>query len=163
MLSLALVIFAFAPFSITWWLEMHYLAPAAAAAAGLIVLLISELYLLWPKRGTGEALATMILLAFLANAAAQWIAFVRTPDSGFEPLRQRMAASLIAKGGQHLVVVMPEVFDAVYNGADIDHQPIVWARDLGGDSAARLRAYFRNRTMWRLTRRDDVTVLEALR
>ena len=74
-----------------------------------------------------------------------------------------MAASLIAKGGQHLVVVMPEVFDAVYNGADIDHQPIVWARDLGGDSAARLRAYFRNRTMWRLTRRDDVTVLEALR
>ena len=46
---------------------------------------------------------------------------------------------------------------------EIDHQPIVWARDLGGDSAARLRAYFRNRTMWRLTRRDDVTVLEALR
>jgi hypothetical protein len=163
MLSLALVIFAFAPFSITWWLEMHYLAPAAAAAAGLIILLISELYLLWPKRGTGAALATMVLLAFLANATVQLIAFVRTPDSGFEPLRQRMVASLMAKGSQHLVVVMPEVFDAVYNGADIDHQPIVWARDLGGDSIPRLRAYFRNRTMWRLSRRNDVTVLEALR
>ena len=27
----------------------------------------------------------------------------------------------------------------------------------------RLRAYFRNRPMWRLTRRNDVGVLEALR
>jgi hypothetical protein len=38
----------------------------------------------------------------------------------------------------------------VYNAADIDHSPIVWARDLGEAEDEKLRAYYRDRTVWLL-------------
>jgi len=36
----------------------------------------------------------------------------------------------------------------VYNGADIDHQPIVWAREIDAASDERLRNYFDKRHAW---------------
>jgi hypothetical protein len=38
----------------------------------------------------------------------------------------------------------------VYNRADIDAAPIVWARDLGGDQNETLRRYYPDRTVWLL-------------
>jgi hypothetical protein len=38
----------------------------------------------------------------------------------------------------------------VYNRADIDAAPIVWARDLGGDQNGTLRSYYPDRTVWLL-------------
>jgi len=38
----------------------------------------------------------------------------------------------------------------VYNSADIDASPIVWARDLGGDENEKLRRYYPDRTAWLL-------------
>jgi len=67
-----------------------------------------------------------------------------------EAKRIKIARSLNAQGGRHLIIVAPDVFDAVYNGADLDHAPIVWARDLSADADAKLRAYYRDRTVWLL-------------
>ncbi len=69
-----------------------------------------------------------------------------------EAKRIEIAHSLIAQGGRHLIVVAPDVFDAVYNGANLDRAPIVWARDLGAAADAQLLRYYRDRKVWRLER-----------
>ena len=38
----------------------------------------------------------------------------------------------------------------VYNGADIDHTRIVWARDMGPKANVELEQYFRDRHIWHL-------------
>ena len=55
--------------------------------------------------------------------------------------------------GEHLVLVKysPEHSaheEYVYNGADIDHSPIVWAREIPGRDINPLLTYFRNRDVW---------------
>jgi len=120
---------------------LHYLAPAAAVAVCLLMLFLRRLFIASP------ILAAAVLVLFLATAVMSWL---RKPDNGFEPRRQQIARSILAQGGRHLIIVAPDVFDAVYNGADLDHAPIVWARDLGADANAKLRAYYRDRTVWLL-------------
>jgi hypothetical protein len=141
LLALVLLIFAFAPFSIIWWMQLHYLAPATAVAACLVMLLLRRLYVASP------ILATAVVVFFFANAILPWFG-THTPDAGTEAKRVKVAQSLTAQGGRHLIIVAPNVFDAVYNLSDLDHAPVVWARDLGADANARLRAYYRDRSVW---------------
>ncbi len=157
LLALALLVFAFAPFSITWWLQAHYLAPAAALAATLLFILLAELETM--KRG--GLLAAAVVVVFFVNSIGSWAA----PASarGFEPQRQSIVRSLISHGGRHVVFVAPEVFDAVYNSANIDAQPVVWARDLGAPRNATLLAYYGDRQAWMLSRGDRGVVLKPLK
>ena len=142
LLALILLIFAFAPFSVIWWLQLHYLAPAAAVAVCLAMLSLRRLFVASP------ILAAAVVILFLANAILSLA--TPPPDPGMQGKRMRIAQSLRSKGGRHLIVVAPDVFDAVYNGAELDRAPIVWARDLGDDANARLRAYYSDRSVWRL-------------
>lgn len=134
-LSLLLLLFAFAPFAIAGILQSHYLGPATAAAAILMTLLIAEL---------PPSFALAALVAFAINAGAAWIGFARSHETGPEVRRRAVASSV-----DGVVIVAPEVFDMVYNGADIDRQRVIWARDLGPRNAA-LRAYYRDRKFWYL-------------
>ena len=45
--------------------------------------------------------------------------------------------------------------DWVYNGADIDGQKVVWARDMGADNNEELLHYFKDRRVW-LLEADDL-------
>jgi len=155
LLALALLLYAFAPFSVSWWLQLHYLAPAAALAAALILVLWDEL----ASMRRGGLLATAVLAVLVVNAIGAWCATPLQP--GLEPQRQAIARSLVMRGGQHVVFVAPDVFDAVYNLGEIDAQPVVWARDLGAARNEALRAYYKNRDAWRLTRRDGGVTLSA--
>jgi hypothetical protein len=141
LLALALLIFAFAPFSIIWWLQLHYLAPATAVAAALAMLAMRRLF------SASPILAVAVVVLFLVNAF-----MTKLPSSVMEPKRIDIAHSLIAQGGRHLIVVAPDVFDAVYNGADLDRAPIVWARDLGPAADVQLLRYYGDRKVWRLER-----------
>jgi hypothetical protein len=99
------------------------------------------------------------VLLFVSGSIASWVRFVRTPDAGFEPQRQRIAQSILAHGGKHLVIVAPDVFGAIHNAGNIDASPIVWARDRGDNSA--LIRYFHDRKVWRLERVNGKTVLRS--
>jgi hypothetical protein len=66
--------------------------------------------------------------------------------------RAEVLARLAAEGGRHVVIVRyaddhTPHREWVFNAADIDASPIVWARDRGEDNA-RLRAYFAGRKFW---------------
>jgi hypothetical protein len=155
LLGLALLVFAVAPFSVTWWLQLHYLAPAAALAAAFVFVLWDEL----ASMRRGGLLAAAVLAVFIVNAIGTW--FAPPPRPGFEPQRQAIVRSLVAQGGHHVVFVAPDVFDAVYNAGDIDAQPVVWARDLGTARNDALRTYYKNRRAWRLTRGDRGVTITA--
>jgi hypothetical protein len=67
--------------------------------------------------------------------------------------KARILATLEHSGGKHLVIVKPkdnpdDFFQWIYNSADIDASPVVWARDLGAEKDRALVEYFRGRTVW---------------
>ncbi len=67
--------------------------------------------------------------------------------------RVRIARELESIPGDHLVIVhyspQHDVHSEwVYNGADIDHSKIVWAREVPGVDVAPLLDYFRGRKVW---------------
>jgi hypothetical protein len=67
--------------------------------------------------------------------------------------RQQMREMLLAAGGKHLVMVRygPHhnfSHEWVYNEADIDGAPIVWARAMDGTHNTRLIEYFKDRRVW---------------
>jgi hypothetical protein len=67
--------------------------------------------------------------------------------------KARILGMLEKSGGRHLVIVKPKddpnnFLQWIYNGADIDGQPVVWARDLSADENRKLIEYFRGRKVW---------------
>jgi hypothetical protein len=67
--------------------------------------------------------------------------------------KARIATALQRIPGDHLVFVKTKteemnLFQWIYNDADIDHSRIVWARDLGAERNRQLQAYFATRQAW---------------
>ena len=67
--------------------------------------------------------------------------------------RQEIKDMLVRRGGKHLVIVKyPPNHDCrwewVYNDADIDGSPVVWARDMGAQRNAYLLGYYKDRQAW---------------
>jgi len=72
-----------------------------------------------------------------------------------KPDKARILAMLEKAGGRHLVIVKPkdnkdDFFQWIYNGADIDQAPVVWARDIGLTQDRALLEHFRDRKVWQL-------------
>jgi hypothetical protein len=82
--------------------------------------------------------------------------------------RAQLIAGLERQGGSHLIVVRyTPTHDVhtewVYNDADIDASPIVWARDMGEEQNRELLNYYKNRQVWVLEPDIDPMALKALR
>jgi hypothetical protein len=150
-----LALFTMAPLILTGAVMTHYLAPAAGATAMLLLMLSMQLGGMF-THGRGAALAVAVAVLFLVNTATLWWSWVRSPDPGFEPRRRQIARAITSHGGKHLVLVAPDVLNAVYNGADVDASSIVWAHDLGDDR--QLLARFPDRQRWQLVHRDGQVV-----
>lgn len=69
--------------------------------------------------------------------------------------RAELLEELRASGEKHLILVRYAAdhewhWEWVYNDADIDRSPVVWARDLGPHANADLLDYFHDRKIWLL-------------
>jgi hypothetical protein len=138
------------------WMHPHYAAPAA----GLLLLLALQAlrYLrLWRWRGrpAGRILVRASLLVSLALSVSFCVQLSRAPAEGRPVERARILKELREQGGRHLVFVRygpnhsPHA-EWVYNEADIDSSPVVWAREMKPEQNRALMKYFKDRTCWLL-------------
>jgi hypothetical protein len=150
----ALAILAVALFEVlfeTQW-QIHYVAPAM----GLIFLISMQgvrfLRLKVPRLGP------TLLLLFVFEVFGQGILGLGSAHRISAPrsVRSAVTATLMEKGGRHLVIVQydphhsPPPPEHVYNDADIDRSPIVWARDMGDSKNKELLDYYPDRSVWLL-------------
>jgi hypothetical protein len=127
----------------------HYLAPLT----GLIWFLAiqgARALGTWRLRGLRQRnLAWGLLL--MAGIGPVFDGLVRPRASH----RSFVTAHVAAQPGKHLILVhlRPDfnIHESwIYNSADIDSSPIVWARSLGDDEDAKLLDYFHDRQPWQL-------------
>jgi hypothetical protein len=145
----------------------HYAAPAAACFLGVLVECMRRLRRV---RRNGRAIglqlvlaAPLIMLVIIAvRIGLEKFHLPFTQTVNFESWccvqpgnqnKARILETLEKIGGKHLVIVKrkdnPDDFlQWIYNAADIDASPVVWARDLGAEEDRALVEYFRGRTVW---------------
>jgi hypothetical protein len=74
-------------------------------------------------------------------------------QADFKYVHAAIQDRLIREGGRHVILVrytpayVVEWGEWVYNGANIDQSPVIWARDMSPDNS-RLFRYFRGRQFW---------------
>jgi hypothetical protein len=141
------------------WFMPHYFAPAAALLYLILMQCARHLrWFQWRGRPVGIALVRAICVVYLATAVLR-IGLAVThvhPEKEWQHGDMERAAivrELDALTGQQVVLVSyaPD-FDLdrewVYNGADIDGQKIIWARDMGMEKNRELLDYYRGRKFW---------------
>jgi len=145
----------------------HYAAPATAAMLAILVECTRRLrHFRREARPIGLQLAIaapMIMLAILVvRIGLEKLHLPFTQANNFESWccvqpgnqnKARILAMLERSGGRHLVIVKPkdnpnDFLQWIYNAADIDGAPVVWARDLGPEQNRALVEYFRDRRVW---------------
>jgi hypothetical protein len=138
------------------WTHSHYAAPAA----GLILLLVVQGLRIvrtwrWREIRIGRCLLRASIAVSLVAAVVFCVQFSRAYRTGWHMERARLLRELHEQGGSHLVMVhygpahSPHQ-EWVYNDADIDRAPVVWAREMADYQNRKLVSYFKNRTYWRL-------------
>lgn len=141
--------------ALTLWHFLHYAAPATAAILavyGACLHILGKLRL--GVRRIGRALVAGSLAVFALNVP--WHMALRSAKGprplGWPDHRQIIADSLARKGKSVVFVryapTHPLFDEWVYNAADIDASPVVWAHDLGPQDNAELLRYYRDRSAW---------------
>jgi len=144
--------------TVTAYFGPHYIAAATVVWYGLMLQGMRALARISPRIVRAIPVVCIVMVGLrLAHPgiaatpiAMNWATMVGVPMD-----RESPAAELRAKGGQHLVIVHYGLWhngfaEYVYNDADIDASPIVWARDMGPERNAELIQYFSSRKVWRL-------------
>jgi len=150
------------------WSNAHYASPATCVV--ILLYLQSLRYLAQLRLKTwrwGTILARTSLLLLLADTAT---AIVRKQCDTFYWTCQGDVSRLVVQNklealpGKHLVVVRygedHNIHDDwVFNGADIDSQKVVWAREIDEGQDRKLFDYFKYRKVWLVMPDDDNTYL----
>jgi hypothetical protein len=146
-----------------WWYP-HYAAPFLAAL--LILAAQSMRYLRQWKYGGREvgrflvdAIPVAVLLLMIASQA-EAIATHRTAADQIQAKhtqigqKQSVEQQLLEEyPGQHVIFVsyagLPITHDEwIYNPANVDDAPVIWALDLGWTENEKLRRYYAGRSFW---------------
>ena len=147
--------------SLETWQNYHYMAPSIPVLALLWGVLVERA--LRFRVGRAPVGAAAVGLLFLAASATPLLATVRYSEyasaelHGWAHDRVETIHQLASTGKPALVFVRypsptwNSDAEWVYNGADIDHQPVILAHDLGDAENRRLREYYPDRTAWLLT------------
>jgi hypothetical protein len=137
------------------WTHFHYAAPALGLFFVLAVQSLRHLRL-WRWRGkpVGLFLARgCLILCALSLPHTFW----RTAQAN-SPLfarRNQIVTQLEQEGGKHLIIVryspnLSNFVEWVYNGAEIDGAPVIWAREMDPAQNRKLLDYFKDRRIWLL-------------
>jgi hypothetical protein len=141
--------------SLVTWLQPHYFAVALPLVWLLLVQGLRRLRA-WrrPGRRGRVVVAGVVGLQVLAcaNLAASQL---RAPRDGWPYTRARLVEELEARPGRHLVLVRyaaghDPLVEWVYNGADLEADRVVFARELGPVRDRRLLEHYRDRQAWLL-------------
>lgn len=129
----------------------HYTAPVAALMFLLLIQCLRWLsvHKIYPAR----VWHLVALLVFLGSYPT-WALEARSHES-WATRRHQIESGLKERGSKHLILVRyAEEHDIlqewVYNRADIDQAPVVWARSLSPEKDQALKAYFDDRVIWLL-------------
>jgi hypothetical protein len=116
-------------------------------------------------RPLAEAIVVVSLLSITVGLGFRAVFGAPYQDNPLVRDRPAIAARLEATEGKDLVIVTysqqhNEHEEWVYNGADLNAAPIVWARDMGPEKNRRLLDYYADRKIWRLYADEDPPRLE---
>jgi hypothetical protein len=142
-----------------WTVPARYVAPAVPAYFVVLTLAARRLRAWRPQgRPMGRLLLRFVQAGVLLSFAGSAIGFVLVRPKRMEKWslqRSRIARHLertpepdvvlVSYGPGHLTG-----FEWVYNAADIDGAPVVWARSMDAARDSTLLAYFSDRRAWRL-------------
>jgi hypothetical protein len=150
-------------------MHLHYVAPVVPLLVLLAVAGVRRMRLLRigkrrPGRAMAEAALAVSLLSFTLACALR--AQRTPPPTPVSQYRPRITAQLEAAPGKDLVVVTygPRhrmLEEWVYNSADLEDAPILWARDMGSEKNSRLLEYYAGRRIWRLYADEQPPRLET--
>jgi hypothetical protein len=145
--------------------NLHYVA---AITSVMLAVLIQGMRHLRTRQFEGKpsgqflVRAVVVICIIMIPVQVHILGAVPAPGSwaAIGPERLTFDAQLQSLPGHQLVLVHyrpghDPLAEWVYNGADIDHQKVVWARDMGAADNAELLRYFKQRHVWRLEA-DDV-------
>ncbi len=168
-------------FAQLWPGSGHYAAPAAGAVILMVLYSLRHFRYSNAEHGLwGTRALVAIMAVWLVSPIAERIRdpFMIMPITvskgkveatvysriGLDIQRERIQADLERRGGKHLVIVHHPWHDLawhdwIYNQADIDHAPVVWARDMGYEANKELLAYYPDRQVWFVDRGEMFTRL----
>ena len=164
--ALGVAAVAFLVGTVTWCMP-HYVAPFTGIVLLVWVQSVRQARLWrWSGWPLGRWLVPVYLLLLLVILP---LARLTVTEGGPISLtwrleRARLAESLLAEGGRHLVLVEygPQAIyhaEWVHNGADPAEAPIVWARAMDAKADQALRAAYPQRKAWRVVIAIDRPVL----
>lgn len=163
-IGLLLLIVVAAGFALSPWYRPHYLGVVAPLPIALAILGLRAATA-W-RRPLGRTLVAIMLGGQFIAIGFTINRMMTNPRFAGES-KAMLVNDLLRTPADYVVFVRYEgatqsVFEWVYNSADIDSQRVIFARDLGEDRNAELRAYYRNRTALRLTVKGMELNLERL-
>ena len=142
--------------TIETWVTPHYAAPGTAL---LFLLVIEGLRRMAAARSRLLCVLAIAVPAIAVTSAGLLVEHLLkkppTERGGWERRRAHIQERLERTGEKHLVIVRygpghSVHAEWVYNAADIDGSPVVWARELDRDGDRVLQDYFRDRHAWLL-------------
>jgi hypothetical protein len=134
----------------------HYVAPATSLFFALAMQGMRHVRLwCWRGRPLGRALIAVVPAVCLATLAFSLKTESFRGNLNSEPQqRANIDAQLCGDGSKHLIIVrygsQPTYDCWVYNAADIDCSPVVWARQMDAKQNRRLLSYYADRKVWLL-------------
>ncbi len=158
--AIGVIVLSCVGMGLTTWFQIHYGAPMLGLALVVYGECLRKMARL--RLGTqpvGAALSAAALLFWMLAGAMSFIQ--TTPRSSsywsasgdWPTQRQLIADTLTRTAPRSLAIVRygpnhKYASEWVYNAADIDAAPMVWARDFGDAGNAPLLAYFKSRAVW---------------
>lgn len=138
------------------WMLPHYLAPIAPLLLLLVVMSLRHAKLLMrPAPRLARLLVPAVLLIASLSFAGAVQDHLASPQQGWQHVRAAIEQRLAESPEQDVVLVRYSDDhnvhqEWVYNSANIDQQPVIWARAVDATADAELREYYADREVWYL-------------